>query len=47
LDDLGDALTDLLGLAVIGARTRAKARMTLCKEALIHGAAIAVAIQCV
>src|SRR3546814_13433169 len=45
LDNLGDALTYLLSLAVIGASGRAKARVALFKGVLILGAAIAVAIQ--
>lgn len=45
LDSLGDALTYLLSLAVIGASGRAKARVALFKGALILGAAIAVAVQ--
>src|SRR5690554_7496948 len=45
LDNLGDALTYLLSLAVIGASTRAKARVALFKGLLILGAAVAVAIQ--
>ena len=45
LDNLGDALTYLLSLAVIGASGRAKARVALFKGALILGAALAVAIQ--
>ena len=45
LDNLGDALTYLLSLAVIGASTRAKARVALVKGFLILGAAIAVAVQ--
>ncbi|WP_108470216.1 cation transporter [Rhodanobacter thiooxydans] len=45
LDNLGDALTYLLSLAVIGASGHAKARVALFKGALILGAAIAVAIQ--
>ena len=45
LDNLGDALTYLLSLAVIGASTRAKARVALFKAVLILGAAVAVAIQ--
>lgn len=45
LDNLGDALTYLLSLAVIGASGQAKARVALFKGALILGAAIAVAIQ--
>ncbi len=45
LDNLGDALTYLLSLAVIGASTRAKAKVALLKGVLIFGAAVAVAIQ--
>ena len=45
LDNLGDALTYLLSLAVIGASTRAKARVALVTGFLILGAAIAVAVQ--
>lgn len=45
LDNLGDALTYLLSLAVIGTSTRAKARVALFKAMLILGAAVAVAIQ--
>jgi len=45
LDNLGDALTYLLSLAVVGASSRAKARVALFKGALILGAALAVAIQ--
>ncbi|HRO88358.1 MAG TPA: cation transporter [Chiayiivirga sp.] len=45
LDNLGDALTYLLSLAVIGASTRAKAKVALFKGLLILGAAIAVAGQ--
>jgi len=45
LDNLGDALTYLLSLAVIGASGRAKAKVALLKGALILGAAIAVAVQ--
>jgi Co/Zn/Cd efflux system component len=45
LDNLGDALTYLLSLAVVGASDRAKARVALFKGALILGAALAVAIQ--
>jgi len=45
LDNLGDALTYLLSLAVIGASGHAKARVALFKGALILGAALAVAIQ--
>ena len=45
LDNLGDALTYLLSLAVIGASTRAKAKVALLKGLLILGAAMAVAVQ--
>jgi Co/Zn/Cd efflux system component len=45
LDNLGDALTYGLSLAVVGAGVRAQARVALVKAALILGAAIAVAIQ--
>ena len=45
LDNFGDALTYLLSLAVIGASTRAKARVALVKGFLILGAAVAVAMQ--
>ncbi len=45
LDNLGDALTYLLSIAVIGASTRAKAKVALVKGLLILGAAIAVAVQ--
>ena len=45
LDNLGDALTYLLIIAVIGASTRAKAKVALLKGLLILGAAIAVAVQ--
>lgn len=45
LDNLGDALTYLLSLAVIGAGLRAKARVALLKGVLILGAAVAVAVQ--
>src|SRR3546814_13454908 len=45
LDNLGDALTYVLSLAVIGASGRAKARVALIKCALILGAAVAAAIQ--
>lgn len=45
LDNLGDALTYLLSLAVIGAAMRAKARVALIKGLLILGAAVAVAVQ--
>lgn len=45
LDNLGDALTYLLSLAVIGASVRAKAKVALFKGLLILGAAVAVALQ--
>ena len=45
LDNLGDALTYLLSLAVIGASGRAKAGVALFKGALILAASLAVAIQ--
>src|SRR3546814_2564458 len=45
LDNLGDALTYLLSLLVIGASTRAKAKVALLKGLLILGAAVAVAVQ--
>lgn len=45
LDNLGDALTYLLSLAVIGASLRAKAKVALLKGILIFGAAVAVAVQ--
>ena len=45
LDNLGDALTYGLSIAVIGAGTAAKARVALVKGLLIFGAAIAVAVQ--
>lgn len=45
LDNLGDALTYLLSLAVIGASNRAKARVAVFKGLLILGAAVAVAVQ--
>jgi Co/Zn/Cd efflux system component len=45
LDNLGDALTYLLSLLVIGASGRAKARVALVKGLLILGAAVAVAVQ--
>ncbi|MGH8077945.1 MAG: cation transporter [Lysobacter sp.] len=45
LDNLGDALTYALSLAVIGASAAAKARVALVKAALILAAAIAVALQ--
>lgn len=45
LDNLGDALTYALSLAVVGASTRAKARVALVKAGLILAAAIAVAVR--
>ncbi len=45
LDNLGDALTYAISLAVVGASMRAKARVALFKGLLILGAAIAVAVQ--
>jgi len=45
LDNLGDALTYALSLAVVGASMRAKARVALFKGALILGAAVAVGGQ--
>lgn len=45
LDNLGDALTYLLSLAVVGASLRAKAAVAVVKGLLILGAAIAVAAQ--
>jgi Co/Zn/Cd efflux system component len=45
LDNLGDALTYGLSLAVVGASLRAKARVALVKAALILAAALAVAGQ--
>jgi Co/Zn/Cd efflux system component len=45
LDNMGDALTYALSLAVIGASAQAKARVALVKAALILAAAIAVAMQ--
>ena len=45
LDNFGDALTYALSLAVIGASTRAKARVAVFKGCLILGAAIAVGVQ--
>ena len=45
LDNLGDALTYALSLAVIGASLQAKSRVALFKAALIFGSAIAVAIR--
>jgi Co/Zn/Cd efflux system component len=45
LDNLGDALTYALSLAVVGASCAAKARVALIKGIFISGAAIAVALQ--
>lgn len=45
LDNLGDALTYLLSLAVVGASLQAKARVSLLKGVLILAAAVAVAVQ--
>ena len=45
LDNLGDALTYALSLAVVGAGTRAKAQVALFKGGLILAAAVAVGIQ--
>ena len=45
LDNLGDALTYALSLAVVGASTQAKARVAVFKGVLILGAAIAVGVQ--
>jgi Co/Zn/Cd efflux system component len=45
LDNLGDALTYGLSLAVVGAGIRAQAQVALVKAALILGAAVAVAMQ--
>jgi Co/Zn/Cd efflux system component len=45
LDNLGDALTYALSLAVIGSSTRAKGRVALVKGALILAAALGVAVQ--
>lgn len=47
LDNLGDALTYALSLAVVGASTPAKARVALFKGLLIFAAALAVAAQIV
>ena len=47
LDNLGDALTYVLSLAVVGASAEAKARVALFKGLLILGAALAVAGQIV
>ena len=45
LDNLGDALTYALSMAVVGAAAQAKARVALLKGCLILGAALAVAVQ--
>jgi len=45
LDNLGDALTYALSLAVVGASASAKARVAVFKGLLILGAAIAVGVQ--
>lgn len=45
LDNLGDAMTYALSLAVIGASIQAKARVALFKGLLILGAAMAVGVQ--
>lgn len=45
LDSLGDALTYAISLAVVGASTRAKARVALLKGVLIMAAALGVAVQ--
>ncbi len=45
LDNLGDALTYALSIAVVGASVAAKARVALVKGVLIFGAAVAVAAQ--
>ena len=47
LDNLGDALTYALSLAVVGASLQAKARVALFKGLLILAAAVAVGIQIV
>lgn len=47
LDNLGDALTYALSLAVVGSSLQAKARVALFKGLLILSAAIAVAVQIV
>ena len=45
LDNLGDALTYAMSLAVVGASCSAKARVALLKGLFISAAAIAVAVQ--
>jgi Co/Zn/Cd efflux system component len=47
LDNLGDAITYALSIAVVGSSGRAKARVALVKGALILAAGIAVAVQIV
>jgi Co/Zn/Cd efflux system component len=47
LDNLGDALTYALSLAVVGASTRAKSRVALFKGALILSAGVAVGLRIV
>ena len=47
LDNLGDALTYALSLAVVGASTQAKSRVALFKGALILSAALAVGLRIV
>jgi Co/Zn/Cd efflux system component len=47
LDNLGDALTYALSLAVVGASLRSQSRVALVKGLLILGAALAVAAQIV
>jgi Co/Zn/Cd efflux system component len=45
LDNFGDAATYALGIAVVAANSKAKARVALFKGALILAAALAVAVQ--
>lgn len=45
LDNLGDALTYAISLAVVGASMRAKAKVAFFKGVLILGAAVAVGVQ--
>jgi Co/Zn/Cd efflux system component len=45
LDNLGDALTYALSLAVVGASTQAKSRVALFKGALILSAGVAVGVR--
>jgi Co/Zn/Cd efflux system component len=45
LDNLGDALTYALSLAVVSAGAQAKAKVAMVKACLIAGAALAVAAQ--